>query len=90
MPAKKTKKTAKKKTAKKTAKKVVAQKVSKNMTLSEVVSKYPATIDVFLSHGMGCFGCGVAQFETIAQGAQAHGINLKRLLEDLNKAVNKK
>lgn len=88
MPAKKIrKKTVKKKTTKK---KVSKQKINKNMTLSEVVAKYPQTIEIFLEYGMGCFGCGIAQFETVEQGAVAHGINLKKLMDALNKAVSKK
>ncbi|MCG2717393.1 MAG: DUF1858 domain-containing protein, partial [Nanoarchaeota archaeon] len=51
------------------------------MTISEVVAKHPETIEVFLEHGMGCFGCGIAQFETVAQGAEAHGIDVKKLMD---------
>ncbi len=83
MPAKKTIK-------KKTTKKSVKPKINKDMTISEVVAKYPRTIEVFLEYGMGCFGCGVAQFETLEQGASAHGINLKKLMEALNKKASKK
>jgi len=86
---KKTKKSTKKKIIKKSTK-TIAQKISKDMTLSEVVAKYPETIQVFLEFGMGCFGCGAAQFETIEQGAQSHGIDLKKLMEGLNKIVSKK
>ncbi|MDP2907198.1 MAG: DUF1858 domain-containing protein [Nanoarchaeota archaeon] len=60
------------------------------MTISEAVARYPETIEVFLEYGMGCFGCGMAQFETIEQGASAHGINLKKLMDALNKIVSKK
>ncbi|MBL7170071.1 MAG: DUF1858 domain-containing protein [Candidatus Aenigmarchaeota archaeon] len=60
------------------------------MPISEVVAKHPETTETFLEHGMGCFGCGMAQFETIEQGATAHGINLKKLMEDLNKVIKKK
>ncbi|MBU4502126.1 MAG: DUF1858 domain-containing protein [Nanoarchaeota archaeon] len=60
------------------------------MTISEVVAKHPETIEVFLEHGMGCFGCGIAQFETVAQGAEAHGIDVKKLMDALNKAAKKK
>ncbi len=87
MPAKKTKKPVKKKTIKK---KVVKAKISKDMTISKVVAKYPETIEVFLEHGMGCLGCGIAQFETIEQGATAHGIDLKKLMDALNKMISKK
>lgn len=71
-------------------KKIIKSEISKDMSISEVVEKYPKTIEVFLEHGMGCFGCGIAQFETIEQGATAHGINLKKLMISLNKAVSKK
>lgn len=84
MPVKKNKKPVKKKA------KSAKLKITKDMTLSEAVAKYPNTIEVFLEQGMGCFGCGVAQFETIEQGAAAHGIDLKKLMEALNKAVKKK
>ncbi len=65
-------------------------KISKEMTLAEAVSRFPETIEVFLEHGMGCFGCGIAQFETIEQGAVAHGIDVKKLMNDLEKVVKKK
>lgn len=84
---KKTKKPAKKKTIKK---KVIKTKISKDMTISEAVAKYPETIEVFLEYGMGCFGCGIAQFETIEQGATVHGIKLKKLMEALNKKASKR
>jgi len=89
MPAKR-KKSCKKKNRKIQKKKTVKQKIRKDMPIAEVVSKYPKTIEVFLEHGMGCFGCGMAQFETIEQGAVAHGINLKKLMAALNKSVSKK
>ena len=82
----KIKKTEKKKVKKKSKKLMITQ----GMTLSEVVSKHPETIEVFLEHGMGCFGCGIAQFETVKQGAEAHGIDGKKLINALNKAVSKK
>lgn len=59
------------------------------MSITEVVSKYPETVPVFMQHGMGCLGCAAARFENIEQGALAHGINVDKLIEDLNKAVEK-
>ena len=57
------------------------------MTIKEVVEKYPQTVEVFMKHGMHCIGCAAAHFENIEQGAGAHGIDIKKLIEDLNKAV---
>lgn len=62
-------------------------KINKEMPITEVVQKYPQTIDVFLKHGMGCLGCAAARFENVAQGAMAHGIDVDKLITDLNKTV---
>lgn len=62
-------------------------KITKEMPITEVVQKYPQSIDVFLKHGMGCLGCAAARFENVAQGAMAHGIDVDKLITDLNKVV---
>ena len=71
--------------------KIKKQKITKNMTISSVIDKYPQTANVFMSHGMYCFGCSVAADETLEQGATAHpGIKLNKLMQDLNRAADKK
>ncbi len=61
--------------------------ITKDMSIMEVVQKYPDTVEVFINAGMGCLGCAAAHFENIEQGAQAHGIDVDALMEGLNKAV---
>jgi hybrid cluster-associated redox disulfide protein len=61
--------------------------ITKEMTIGEVVEKYPQSVEVFLRHGLMCFGCAVARFENVAQGAMAHGIDVDALMKDLNAAV---
>ena len=61
--------------------------ISKSMPIGEIVEKYPQSVEVFLRHGLMCFGCAVARFENLEQGAIAHGINVDVLLKDLNAAV---
>lgn len=62
--------------------------ITKEMSIGEVVQSYPQTIEVFLRHGLMCFGCAIARFENVEQGAQAHGINVEALMRDLNAAVS--
>ena len=62
-------------------------KITKDMSIQEVVEKYPQVIQVFMMHGLGCVGCAIANFENIEQGASAHGIDVDKLVADLNKAV---
>lgn len=61
--------------------------INKEMSIGDVVQKYPQTIEVFLRHGLMCFGCAIARFENIEQGAMAHGINVPVLVTDLNAVV---
>ena len=61
--------------------------INKDMPIGQVVEKYPQTVEVFLRHGLMCFGCAVAHFENLEQGATAHGINVDLLVKDLNTAV---
>ena len=61
--------------------------ITADMTIGEVLKKYPESLKVFLSHGLMCVGCAVARFENIRQGATAHGIDVDALIEDLNNAV---
>lgn len=58
--------------------------IGPEVTLSEVVARYPATAAVFTGHGMDlCCGGG----KTIAFAAKAHGVDLDRLLEELQAAA---
>ena len=63
--------------------------VTKDMSIGEIVEKFPNTVDVFKQHGMGCLGCAIAHFETLEEGANAHGIDIDSLLQDLSMAATR-
>ncbi|MHA1961266.1 MAG: DUF1858 domain-containing protein [Candidatus Thorarchaeota archaeon] len=67
----------------------MAEAIEKTMTIGEVVAKWPETAAVFLEWGLHCYGCAVAKFENIEQGAGAHGIPADDLVKALNEAVAK-
>ncbi len=64
--------------------------LTKEMSIGQIVEQYPETVPVFLKHGLMCFGCAVARFENVEQGARAHGIDVEALVKDLNEAVSEK
>ncbi len=66
----------------------MAEIITRDMPIADVVNKYPQTVPVFLAHGLMCFGCAVARFENVEQGAIAHGIDVDALMKDLNAAVS--
>ena len=61
--------------------------LTKEMPIGDVVKSHPETVPVFMQHGLHCIGCAVAPFESIAEGAAAHGIDVEALMSDLNKAT---
>jgi hybrid cluster-associated redox disulfide protein len=64
------------------------QKITEEMTFYDVITKFPETNTVFMKHEMFCaMGCPAAQQETIREGAQVHGIDVKKLIKELNNAV---
>jgi len=61
------------------------QKITKQMTFNEIIEKNPEAVMVLLEKGMHCIGCGMAGFETLEQGALAHGLDADELVKELNK-----
>lgn len=60
--------------------------VKKDINIRELVEKHPKSIAVLMKYGFHCLGCVSAQFETLEQGAKAHGIDVDELVNDINKA----
>ena len=61
--------------------------ITKDMSIGTIVQSHPQTVRVFLNHGLMCVGCAAARFETLEQGATAHGIDVDALVKDLNQVV---
>ncbi len=63
-------------------------KITKEMSIGEVLEKYPATEKVFLKYfGNGCFTCPGAKMENIAFGATMHGVDADQVVRELNEAI---
>lgn len=54
------------------------------MKITEVLRKYPQTVEVFLAYGMQCACCPMAEPESLDEAAKVHDINIDDLLSDLN------
>ncbi len=62
-------------------------KITKDMTIGEVMEKYPELADTMTQHGLHCVGCHVNPFESIEDGTLGHGMSqeeLNNLLTALN------
>ena len=65
-------------------------KITKNTNLRELITKYPETIDFFYKKGLQCAMCHMSSQETSGQAAEVHGIEVEKLVKELNKIVAKK
>jgi hybrid cluster-associated redox disulfide protein len=65
-------------------------KITEEMTIREVIDTHPEAATVFMKYNIGCIGCIAASFEKVKDIATVHQIDLKKLVKDLNDAVQKK
>jgi len=68
-------------------KKSSGNQINEKMSFAEVIQNYPETAEVFFKHGMSCFGCPAAMMETLEQGIKAHGQDIKKIIDELNKVA---
>jgi len=65
-------------------------KINRDIMIGELVMNYPAAVEVLFQYGFHCIGCGLSAYETLGQGAAAHGFDeetIDRLIEEIKIAV---
>jgi hybrid cluster-associated redox disulfide protein len=65
------------------------EKITEDMTIRDVIEKFPETASVFAKYNIGCIGCIAASFERVKDIAGAHGTDLKAFVKDLNAVIKK-
>jgi hybrid cluster-associated redox disulfide protein len=75
-------------------KKLNKKKITREMSLAEIVEKYPKLAKVLaVDYGFHCIGCFAAEMETLEQGAMVHGMTKKetgKLVDKLNELAEGK
>ncbi len=59
--------------------------VKKDMKIKDVLDKYPEAAQVLFEGGIHCVGCNMAAEETLEQGLNAHGMDVKQVDEVIKK-----
>jgi hybrid cluster-associated redox disulfide protein len=57
-----------------------------DLTVSEILQRWPQTAVVFLRHRMACVGCAIAPFETLSEVTDIYQVNLDEFLQELEDA----
>jgi hydroxylamine reductase len=65
------------------------QKITKDLTFYELINEFPGAAEFLMERGLMCGGCPMAQLETIEGGCRAHGLEVKRMIKELNEVLVK-
>ncbi|MEM3372636.1 MAG: iron-sulfur cluster assembly accessory protein [Candidatus Anstonellales archaeon] len=66
--------------------------ITKEMTMGEIVNRYPEVVPKLMDYGIHCIGCHVSPYETLEQGLAVHGFDeetTKKIFKEINKIVEK-
>jgi len=68
-------------------------RITKTINLGELSNTYPELVEVLVNdYGLHCVGCMAAAFETLEEGAKAHGFSdqeIAKMVKRLNEIVKR-
>jgi hybrid cluster-associated redox disulfide protein len=62
--------------------------VFSDLTVREIMLRWPSTIGVFIDLHLHCIGCPIGVFHTLADAAHEHGIELAELVAEVSVAID--
>ena len=63
-------------------------RLTADLIVADVLARWPQTIPVFTYHRMGCVGCAMAPFETLAEVAMIYELDLNCFLNELAQTID--
>lgn len=63
-------------------------RVTAQMTVEDIVARFPRAMEVFLRHAMTCGGCYISRFHPLSYSAEEFGVDLDRLVAEINDVIN--
>lgn len=63
--------------------------ITKEMTIGEIIRRYPQTMAVFEKYGLNCSDCQIADLEDLQHGAGVHKADMEQLLAELNRIISR-
>jgi hybrid cluster-associated redox disulfide protein len=57
------------------------------LTVEEILSRWPQTVSVFNHYSSSCIGCAIAPFCTISDAITAYGLPEREFTADLQAAI---
>jgi hybrid cluster-associated redox disulfide protein len=57
------------------------------MTVAEILDRWPEVIPIFLNHKMACVGCSLADFMTLEDALDIYHLNKESFIEEIEDAI---
>jgi len=61
--------------------------IRSDLTLNEIMERWPKSINVFIEHKMMCVGCPIVGFHTINDACREYDLDKEAFLEELSVAT---
>jgi len=61
--------------------------ITLNWIVADLLNSWPATVPVFLEHRLGCVGCAMAPFDTLADVVEVYQLKPQAFLAELERAI---
>lgn len=61
--------------------------ITKEMTIGEVITRYPWTIELFRRYNLDCDQCQLSEIEDLLHGTTVHQIDTDRFIDELNDLI---
>jgi hybrid cluster-associated redox disulfide protein len=58
--------------------------ITKDSLIGQILETKKDAANVLMANGMGCLGCPSSQSETLEQAAEIHGLDINKLITELN------
>jgi hybrid cluster-associated redox disulfide protein len=65
-------------------------KITPDMIVADVLKLDKGTVPIFLNNGMFCLGCPSSTGESIQEACSVHGMDVDKLVRELNEFFDKK
>ncbi len=63
--------------------------ITKDTIIGDILRIAPQAAPIFMGIGMHCLGCPASQAETVAEACAVHGVDVDKLLAEVNRLIAK-
>lgn len=64
-----------------------SSQISADMTVHQLLGRWPEAIPVFLRHRTACVGCSLAVFTTLKDVAETYNLDLPALIDEITQTI---